>query len=217
MFSLELLPFFTGNVPRQVPILEYFLSQDTRESAWYCTYSISNQQGQKTPKLRARSSHIIFAFVICIHLITMMKVCSVLVLLLLPVVVFSECEELDCIPTGKACLSAPDDCCDGLGCFGYGFFKKCIPPPTCLTTWQDCSSGMTCCDEMICAQVSNGNYECQHRTLEVKEAKLVELNNELPPTSAPTPTPPKEKNLVTTHKGDPVVTSVGCSLGDPRK
>lgn len=68
---------------------------------------------------------------------------------------------------------------------------------------------------MICAQLDNEHYECQHRTLEVKEAKLVEINNEVPPTAAPTPTPAKEKNLVTTHKGDPVTTSVGCSLGDP--
>lgn len=126
----------------------------------------------------------------------------------------AECDETDepkCLAEHKPCTDNPEGCCDGLGCFGYNFFKRCQQPPACLPHFNDCSSGMECCDGMVCAITNSGGYECQEKTI-----KTVVANEDETPTPAPTKTPIDEKNLRTTKiPGQPVTTNVGCSVGDP--
>ena len=44
------------------------------------------------------------------------------------------CEEDDgdCIGMSKSCIGETKDCCPGLDCFGFNFFKRCQEPPVCL-------------------------------------------------------------------------------------
>jgi len=121
-------------------------------------------------------------------------------------------EEQRCIPSRGACGENPDACCDGLGCFGFNFFKRCQPPPTCLPEWYDCSSRMTCCGELVCAITDAGLYECQKRTVTTRVVDVVTEPNK---TLAPTPAPKPKDTTTTTIPGQPVRTKVGCSVGDP--
>jgi hypothetical protein len=71
-------------------------------------------------------------------------------------------EEGACIQAGKRCIKREGECCDGLGCFGFNFFKTCKEPPTCIREWHDCSGGMLdCCDDRVCVNTDNGFVECQ--------------------------------------------------------
>lgn len=115
---------------------------------------------------------------------------SFYLLLLLATVFFAltsaeECAESTCLAENEGCAHKPDDCCDKLGCFGYNFFKRCRPPPACLSEWYDCSNGMPCCGDLVCATTENGSSECQVRTL---ETTLVGADL-IPATSAPIVSP----------------------------
>ena len=125
----------------------------------------------------------------------------------------ASCDEkpLKCISSNIPCSHDPDACCDSLGCFGYNFFKRCKEPPACLDQWNDCSQGMECCGEMVCALTKAGSYECQDLTLKTIVVDPLGRDNH-----TPAPVPIEEKNLRTTKiPNQPVNTVVGCSVGDP--
>lgn len=112
-----------------------------------------------------------------------------------------------CIPNNGHCIvnttTGDDDCCEGMACFGYNFFKHCQKPPACLKKFHDCSQGIECCDKMICVTTPAGAKECQVRT----------VTNEPP---APTPAPVKAPNTKTTHvPGKRVRYNRACAVGDP--
>ncbi|GAX18422.1 hypothetical protein FisN_2Lh055 [Fistulifera solaris] len=114
-----------------------------------------------------------------------------------------------CIAENGSCLVNQDGCCDGFACFGYNFFKKCQPPPSCLPEWYDCSSGMGCCDDLVCAETSTGNAECQVQTV---DTRLYDPGNSvteptLPPTKADEP-----DNMITLGKSN---LEFAGSWGDP--
>jgi hypothetical protein len=136
------------------------------------------------------------------------------------------CEDTDepvCIAEHKSCGEDPEGCCDGLGCFGYNFYKSCKKPPACLDEWNDCSSGMDCCDGKVCAVTHLGAFECQTKTIITKVAEfhapiiIAEFvdSTTMVPTAAPHE-PIREINLKTTKiPNQPVTTTVACSVGDP--
>jgi len=64
-----------------------------------------------------------------------------------------------CLEDGDYCTDDVESCCDGLTCNGYGFFKKCGDPPVCLPKWHDCSNGVECCDDLVCAIGKQGQQE----------------------------------------------------------
>ena len=122
----------------------------------------------------------------------------------------AECddEQLKCLPKNHACTDNPEGCCDSLGCFGFGFFKRCQEPPACLEEWNDCSQGMDCCGEFVCAVTATGARECQRRTIDTDVVDPLDGNEKITET--------KEINTRTTKiPGQPVNTVVGCSVGDP--
>ena len=91
-----------------------------------------------------------------------------LLALLAPAMVMAGCdgeEEDVCIAEGLSCGGDEMGCCDGLACFGFYFFKTCQAPPSCLREWYDCSSGMDCCGDLVCA-IDGDKRECQKRTLD---------------------------------------------------
>jgi hypothetical protein len=74
----------------------------------------------------------------------------------------APCDDDPCLAEHKSCKEDPEGCCEGLGCFGYNFYKSCQEPPTCLAEWHDCSSGMDCCDKRVCIETKAGFFECQN-------------------------------------------------------
>jgi len=119
-----------------------------------------------------------------------------------------------CLPVHEPCTHDPEACCDGTGCFGYNFFKRCKKPPACLDKWEDCSSGMDCCGDMVCAITNVGAHECQVKTIKTVVATF-KSTNETESDAAPTQSPTSEVNIRTTKVPGPVYTKVGCSVGDP--
>lgn len=101
-----------------------------------------------------------------------------------------------CIPPTGPCIGKEDECCAGLGCFGYNFFKKCQPPPVCLGQWYDCSQGMDCCDDLVCAITNSSGFECQVLTI---DTRVADFKADPSGTRAPTPAP-------TSSPGTPVAT-----------
>jgi hypothetical protein len=79
----------------------------------------------------------------------------------------SDCDEDEtaCFSGGKPCTGREDECCDGLGCYGYNFYKVCKETPDCLGEWHDCSGGMDCCDGMVCVTTDSGMLECETPTI----------------------------------------------------
>lgn len=124
-----------------------------------------------------------------------------------------DCAEKNCIAEHAGCTQDPDGCCDGLFCSGYNFFKRCRSPLACLAEWYDCSNGIPCCDDLVCALTENGQSECQVRTIETKLVEDIVVS-----TPAPTAAPLAldGPNLKTTHiPGTPVKTKTACAVGDP--
>jgi hypothetical protein len=171
---------------------------------------------------------------------------SLYLLLLAVVVSFTaaeECAESTCIAENEGCTHNPEGCCDGLGCFGYNFFKRCRTPPACLAEWYDCSNSMPCCGDLVCAVTEGGASECQVRTLETNLTGADLISTSAPfvapvpvPVPAPLPTPvavpvavapvriptssptlpPSGPNLkTTTIPGAAVKTKTACAVGDP--
>ncbi|GAX29005.1 hypothetical protein FisN_7Hh404 [Fistulifera solaris] len=173
---------------------------------------------------------------------------SLYLLLLAVVVSFTaaeECAESTCIAENEGCTHNPEGCCDGLGCFGYNFFKRCRTPPACLAEWYDCSNSMPCCGDLVCAVTEGGASECQVRTLETNLTGADLISTSAPfvapvpvPVPAPLPTPvaapvaapvapvkiptpaptlpPTGPNLKTTAiPGAAVKTKTACAVGDP--
>ena len=127
-----------------------------------------------------------------------------------------ESEEPKCKSGPTACKNN-SECCEGLGCFGYSFYKHCKKPPACLEEWKDCSGGTDCCEGMVCALMPNGSKECQVKTIETVVIDTTgSVKDTAAPTSAPSTTPPEEINTRTTRIPDePVNYVVACSVGDP--
>ena len=69
--------------------------------------------------------------------------------------------EGECLAGGAVCTNEPDKCCGNMECTGYNFYKTCKETPVCLPAWHDCSNGIDCCDDMVCARTDNGLLECQ--------------------------------------------------------
>jgi hypothetical protein len=123
----------------------------------------------------------------------------------------AECgdEDESCIVGGKPCTGREEECCDGMGCFGFNFYKVCKDPPVCLDEWHDCSQGIECCGTMVCALTTIGAFECQQpkigtRSVEITGGLLIE---EPKPEEIPT------DNLKTTKKISDAVL-VACVSGD---
>lgn len=161
-----------------------------------------------------------------------MQIGNTFYLLLLTVFCFSftsaeECAESTCIAENEGCMHNPDSCCDGLGCFGYNFFKRCRSPPACLAEWYDCSNSMPCCGDLVCAITESGASECQVRTLETTMVGADLISMTSAPTATPTvapvaspiaaPTLPSTgPNMKTTAvPGAVVKTKTSCAVGDP--
>lgn len=136
------------------------------------------------------------------------------------VLVQAECDEVKDEPTcksGRTACSTNSECCEGLGCFGFSFYKHCQEAPACLDEWMDCSGGTDCCPGLVCSLMSNGAEECQEKTVRtVVIDNKGSIKSTTPPTSAPTAPPPDEVNKKTTRiPGEPVNYVVACSVGDP--
>jgi hypothetical protein len=69
------------------------------------------------------------------------------------------------LSSGKPCTGREDECRDGLGCYGFNFFKVCKETPACLEEWHDCSGGIDCCDGMECVTTDSGMFECETPTI----------------------------------------------------
>jgi hypothetical protein len=74
-------------------------------------------------------------------------------------------DESACFSRGKPCTGREDECCDGLGCYGYNFYKVCKETPDCLDEWHDCSGSIACCDGMECVPTDTGMFECETPTI----------------------------------------------------
>lgn len=122
----------------------------------------------------------------------------------------AECDDKEgnplCIVQNGSCLDKMDDCCEGLACFGYNFFKKCQPPPSCLPEWYDCSQGMECCKGFVCAATATGNAECQVETV---DTRLFDPGHSI---SEPTSPPTESENMITLGKSN---LNFAGSWGDP--
>ena len=114
-----------------------------------------------------------------------------------------ECDEdattALCIAQNGSCLDDMDGCCEGNACFGYNFFKKCQPPPSCLPEWYDCSSGMACCSGLVCAETSSGNAECQVQTV---DTRLFDPGNSIQVPTEPPVKPKAPENMITLGKSN---------------
>jgi len=130
-------------------------------------------------------------------------------------------EGSECIATGYSCQddndNDDDNCCDGLGCFGFQFFKRCQVPPTCLREWYDCSSGIDCCGDLVCANTTSTTttkprMECRKEEIGTRKAIIPGRGNLVAP---PAPTPVKANLKTTKVAGQPVTYNVGCWTGDP--
>jgi hypothetical protein len=123
----------------------------------------------------------------------------------------AECDEDDtCIHGGKPCIGRENMCCDGMGCYGFNFYKICKGPPVCLEEWHDCSQGMDCCDNMVCAKTYTDVFECQKPTIGTRAVKIV--GDTVIEDPKPDPTP-KENPKVTKKISDAIL--VACVSGDP--
>jgi hypothetical protein len=127
--------------------------------------------------------------------------------------VIAECDEDDtCIHGGKPCTGREDECCDGMGCYGFNFYKTCkaAPTPFCLDEWHDCSQGMECCGDRVCAQTGANTFECQTPMIGQKTVTIVgDLVIENP---QPDPIP-QDNPECTTQISDDVL--VACVSGNP--
>ena len=122
-----------------------------------------------------------------------------------------------CLDNGAVCgdfAASSMECCDGLACTGFGFYKKCSEPPICLKKWYDCSDGTPCCEGMVCAYGSHGQMECQTRTITTRTVPITP-DGEIVETSAPTQAPVKKNFNTTKVPGVPVELKAAVSSGDP--
>jgi len=134
---------------------------------------------------------------------------------LLATTVRAECDEGDCLGMHKACTDRENDCCQDTGCFGYLFFKKCQPPPVCLPEWYDCSQGMTCCGQLVCADNEAGTGKiCKEEEITIRTAPVPPAPTTPDETSAPTAAP-EPPNLTTTECPAQYNTNRACLTGDP--
>jgi hypothetical protein len=131
-------------------------------------------------------------------------------------VTHAECDSEvgGCIKDGNPCTGRDEECCEGLGCFGFNFFKRCQDPPLCLHEWHDCSQGIDCCGDLVCADIDRGFYECQQEKIGTRTVDIpggLVITETEPPTATPV-----KKNLVTTKvPGQPVEFNIACATGDP--
>lgn len=121
-----------------------------------------------------------------------------------------EQDEGDCIAASKACTHAPGDCCPGLECHGYNFFKRCQETPVCLDMWYACNGddAIQCCNGLTCVQTHPGIHECQKPTIEGR-------TTELPGFNAQQPNPPNPSTNTNTIQCDEPTVHEACLTGDP--
>jgi hypothetical protein len=123
----------------------------------------------------------------------------------------AECDEDDtCIHGGKPCTGREAECCDGMGCYGFNFYKICKGTPVCLEEWHDCGQGMDCCDKLKCAKTDAGSFECQKPKIGTRSVKIIGDTV----LEDPKPDPVPKDNLKTTQKISENVL-VACVSGDP--
>jgi len=130
----------------------------------------------------------------------------------------NERETLECLGDNQMCTGNEEDCCEGLVCVGFGFYKKCQEPPLCLKQFFDCSSGTPCCDDMVCAVGHvEGHFECRRPEIGTRVVAITAGGTHLmaKPTDAPA-TPPKPRNVKTTKiEGQTIKKNIAISSGDP--
>lgn len=123
----------------------------------------------------------------------------------------NDCDESICIAGGKACTGREGECCEGLGCFGFNFYKTCQAAPSCLAEWFDCSIGIPCCADFTCVETPSKKFECQRpqpgtRSVDFTSGFLVA--DPLPP-----PQPPAKNLKTTIRTGNRMLRA--CLSGDP--
>lgn len=135
----------------------------------------------------------------------MQKFFSIITIALLgTVATASECGTQTCIAEHKPCKRSDMDCCGDMSCLGFNFYKTCQEVPECLPEWNDCSQGMNCCGNLVCAETPSGMKECQ---VEKPDTKTTTLS-----TSAPTAAPETKNTKTTTPSGGSMY---ACFSGDP--
>lgn len=124
----------------------------------------------------------------------------------------AECEdESACILGGKVCTGREGECCEGLACFGFNFFKTCQAVPTCLSEWFDCKNSIPCCDGYHCTETPSGLFECQTPKIGTRS---VDFSTGFIIAEPPSPPQIPPKNLKTTKRTGNWVRRA-CLTGDP--
>lgn len=135
-----------------------------------------------------------------------------------------------CVPTGYECTDKEDNCCEGLKCQGFSFYKKCTPTSVCAKNWMTCTSNDDCCGKLVCADKEDAEVDSQGNTVGTNTTKQCEVPKITTPKDTPIPEPPSPDpstwaptrapvkpptETTTPPPGTPIKHHVACVTGDP--